>query len=52
MNSATELAVTLTPELFQRFRAESRQLGLPIEWLIASLVVDTIEAEGMEARRG
>ncbi len=48
MNIATELSVTLAPELFKRLRAESRKLGVSIEWLVASLVVDTIEAEGPE----
>lgn len=43
MNSATEVSVTLTPELFERLRCESRRLRLPIEWLVASLVVDTMD---------
>lgn len=41
--SAAELSVTLSPELFSVLRAEALELGLPIEWLIASLVVDTVD---------
>ncbi len=37
------LAVTLSAELFSRLNAEARKLGLPLEWLVASLVVDTVE---------
>ena len=48
MNIATEFSVTLAPELFKRLRAESRKLGVSIEWLVASLVVDTIEADSPE----
>ena len=50
MNSATEVAVTLAPELFKRLRAESRKLGVSIEWLVASLVVDTIDNDALAAR--
>jgi len=43
-NSAPELSVTLSPELYETLRAEADRLGLALEWVIASLVVDTIEA--------
>ena len=43
-----EFAVTLAPELFKRLRAEARQLGVSIEWLVASLVVDTLEVSAPE----
>jgi hypothetical protein len=43
MTNTAELSVTLTAELFERLRAESRRLEVPLEWLVASLVVDTIE---------
>ncbi len=39
---ASELSVTLSPQLFSHFRDEADRLGLPIEWLIASLIVDTV----------
>jgi hypothetical protein len=45
MNIAAEVSVTLAPELYQLLRAESRKLGVSIQWLVASLVVDTIESD-------
>jgi hypothetical protein len=43
MNVAPEVAVTLDPDLFERLRSEAEQLGVPMAWLVASLVVDTFE---------
>jgi hypothetical protein len=43
MSSASEIAVTLAPELFDRLRTEAKLLGVSLEWLVASLVLDTIE---------
>jgi hypothetical protein len=48
MNSMTEVAVTLAPELFERFKAEARRLEISVEWLVASLIVDTMEKSAME----
>ena len=48
MKRTPELAVTLTPELFDRLTAESRDLNVPLEWLVASLVVDTMESHRRE----
>jgi len=48
MNSASEIAVTLAPELFECLKAEARQLGISLEWLVASLVVDTLEKTRLE----
>ena len=45
MNIASEVSVTLAPELLKLLRAESRKLGVSIEWLVASLVVDTIDSD-------
>ena len=45
MNSTSELAVTLSAELLEQLKAEAETLGLPVEWLVASLVADTIDAE-------
>ncbi len=45
MNGAAEVCVTLEPELYRRLREESRRLGVSLEWLVASLVVDTIESD-------
>jgi hypothetical protein len=43
MNPSSEVAVTLEPELFERLMVEARQLGLPLEWLVAALVADTFD---------
>lgn len=48
MNTATELSVTLTPELYRHLVTESRRLDIPLEWLVASLVVDTVDSEELE----
>jgi hypothetical protein len=44
MNPLSMFSVTLTPELFKRLAAEAADLGVSLEWLVASLVVDTIDA--------
>jgi hypothetical protein len=44
MSADPEVAVTLSTELYERLRAEAATLGVPLEWLVASLVVDTFEA--------
>jgi hypothetical protein len=44
MTNTTGVDVTLSSELLGRLRDEARKLGVAIEWLIASLVVDTVES--------
>jgi hypothetical protein len=46
MNTEPSLAVTLSIELFDLLSAEARKLGLPLEWLVASLVADTVDHDG------
>ncbi len=43
MTIAPEVDVTLSSDLLRRLRDEARTLGVPIEWLIASLIVDTVD---------
>jgi hypothetical protein len=45
MATNSEFAVTLSAALYDHLRAEATRLGLPLEWLVASLVVDTIEQD-------
>ena len=48
MKRSSEVSVTLTPELYEWLADEARMLDIPMEWLVASLVVDTIEVEARE----
>jgi hypothetical protein len=48
MATKREVAVTLAPELFAQLKAEAELLGLPMEWLVASLVADTLEMPSLE----
>jgi hypothetical protein len=48
MTSTSEVAVTLTPELFAHLKAEADLLGLPMEWLVASIVADTFDETAVE----
>ena len=45
MISAAEVCVTLTADLYKRLRTEARELGVPMEWLVASIVADTIATD-------
>lgn len=42
MNATPEVAVTLSPELLNHLRAEAKRLHVPLTYLVASLVVDTV----------
>lgn len=45
---APELAVTLSADLFRHLRAEARRLDVPLEWLVAGIVVDTVDEDADE----
>lgn len=36
--------VTLSSDLLRHLRAEARALGLPLQWLVASMILDTVDA--------
>jgi hypothetical protein len=42
MNELKEFAVTLDPELYERLRKEADALGVTIQWVVASLICDTL----------
>ncbi len=44
MDPNHEVAVTLSAQLFRHLRAEARRLDVPMSWLVAALVVDTVES--------
>ena len=48
MSGEPEVAVTLSAELHRHLRAEARRLGIPLAWLVASLVVDTMDEDADE----
>ena len=41
-----EIAVTLTDALWRRLCREAARLAVPLEWLVAGLVCDTLEPTG------
>ncbi len=41
----SEVAVTLSADLYDHLATESRRLSVPLEWLVASIVADTMEDE-------
>ena len=42
--------VTLSADLLRHLRAEAEELGVPIEWLVASMIVDTVDAVDAPSR--
>lgn len=43
MSAHTEFEVTLTADLHQSLLREARRLGVPLRYLVASVVLDTLE---------
>lgn len=43
MVDTPEVAVTLSPDLFAQLCREADSLEVPLEWLVASLVADTLD---------
>jgi hypothetical protein len=43
MHKPSEVCVTLSDELLEVLQAKARVLRVPLRWVIASLVCDTIE---------
>lgn len=50
MTTSPDVDVTLSADLLRRLREEARALGVPLQWLVASLVVDTVDS--LEAAGG
>ncbi len=47
MPTNSEIRVTLSDELLDELQAQARILRVPLRWVIASLVCDTIETTNM-----
>ena len=45
MKGITEVVITLSPELWREMRRQAAALDVPVEWLAAGLVCDTIEEQ-------
>jgi hypothetical protein len=43
MKTNREIAVTLSDELLESLRGQAGELKVPLKWLVAGLVCDTIE---------
>jgi hypothetical protein len=43
MKTSRQIAVTLSDELLESLRAQAQELRIPLKWLVAGLVCDTIE---------
>ena len=43
MKTNPEIVVTLSDELLESLRAQAQELKIPLKWLVAGLVCDTIE---------
>jgi hypothetical protein len=43
MKISREIAVTLSDGLLESLRAQAEELKVPLKWLVAGLVCDTIE---------
>lgn len=44
MEAVREFAVTMSPELLKHLRAESKRLKVPLTYVLAGLVVDTLDS--------
>jgi hypothetical protein len=43
MKATPEIPVTLSHELLGHLRSRAAELGVPLRWLIAGLICDTVE---------
>jgi hypothetical protein len=43
MIASPEVAVTLSDAMYAQLRHEAEMLDIPIEWLVASIIADTID---------
>ena len=43
MNATSQVMVTLSADLLKQLRKEAREQHVPLRWLVAGLVCDTLE---------
>lgn len=44
MKTDGQIQVTLSDELLENLRAQARELNVPLKWLVAGLVCDTLDS--------
>ncbi len=49
MNATAQVMVTLSADLLKQLRKEAREQHVPLRWLVAGLVCDTLE-KGQRSR--
>ena len=47
MDTNAEVFVTLSADLLARLREAARREHIPLQWLVAGLICDTVDAEGL-----
>ena len=52
MKTHSEIAVTLSDELLERLRAQAQELEIPLKWLVAGLVCDSIDPDKQSFSEG
>jgi hypothetical protein len=52
MKTSPEIQVTLSDELLESLRVQSQELKIPLKWLVAGLVCDTMDPVEQPMNRG
>ena len=47
MKTRSEISVTLSNELLNHLRVQAQRLHVPLRWLVASLVFDTLDTRAV-----
>jgi hypothetical protein len=50
MTKMSEIRVTLSPDLWNQFLQRAAETGVPLKWLVAGLVCDTLKNAGQDDR--
>lgn len=50
MDATPQIMVTLSADLFKKLRREAEKRHVPLRWLVAGLVCDTLESDALTAK--
>ena len=50
MTKTSDIQVTLSPDLWKQFVQRAAETGVPLKWLVAGLVCDTLKNAGHDDR--